>query len=1018
MIKTQGLRQFLSIVRQRFNHLDFGHSCLFRISDFGFRVFLLLVLLFAWLPGRSADAGTSSLAEAFRRPPQSAGVRCFWWWLNGNVTKEAITRDLQEMKAKGFSGALIFDAGGAEQRGNRQVPAGPMFTTPAWRELFVHAVREADRLGLELSLSIQSGWNLGGPTVTPEMAAKMLTWSEIRIQGPAAFHDKVPQPKTTDGFYRDIALLACQSKAGPVRSVPVRAYSSAEKITPDGVTTNGPDFSRKPIRDLAAKAASKELGSSAPDCRFLLNDVPATSGEEDCRVGDILNISGHMKPDGDLTWDVPEGTWTILRFGYTPSSARVSTTSAGWEGRVVDYMDADVLRQYWDAAIAPLLADVGPLAGKSLKYLHTDSWECGGANWTASFPQQFEQRRKYSPLPYLPVIAGKIVESRDASNRFLADFRKTLGDCIAENHYATFAELAHQHGMGIHPESGGPHAGPFDGLKCLGRNDIPMSEFWAPSPHRPAPPQRFFVKQASSVAHAYGRPIVGAEAFTSIGPHWNDVLWSSQKPSFDHEACSGVNLCFLHTFTCSPKEMGLPGQEYFAGTHINPNVTWWEMAGAFTTYLARCQYMLRQGRFVADVCHYAGDHVPNIMPLKEADPAGVLPGYDYDFVSEDTLCSMSVEDGRLASPGGMRYRLLSLPDHKVMSIRSLEAVASLVKAGATVVGPKPERVMSLTDYPRCDERLTALAEEMWGPAPAQSGLRTVGQGRVFWGKTTREVLAEDHVPPDFEYRATDKQTALDYIHRTTENWDVYFVCNQSDKEVNAECLFRVAGKKPQLWNPLTGDIQDAGGYSQEGERTQVTIPFAPYGSWFVVFGGEDLPVATAAIRAVTSLRQLDGPWSVAFVDRWGDAFSTTMTQLTDWAEHSDDRIRHHSGKGIYECAFDLSAGDVQSGRRLMLDLGRVEDVGIARVELNDRDLGIVWTRPFRVEITAAARAGTNRLRVEVINSWRNRLVGDRDLPIGQARTSTNITVGKDWKLVPSGLLGPVTILQEMAAKTP
>ncbi len=203
------------------------------------------------------------------------------------------------------------------------------------------------------------------------------------------------------------------------------------------------------------------------------------------------------------------------------------------------------------------------------------------------FPRQFAQRRTYSLLPYLPVIAGKIVESRDASNRFLADFRKTLGDCIAENHYGTFAELAHEHGMGIHPESGGPHAGPFDGLKCLGRSDIAMSEFWAPSPHRPKPEQRFFVKQAASVAHTYGKRIVGAEAFTSVGPHWNDVLWASQKPSFDHEACSGLNLCLLHTFTCSPKEMGLPGQEYFAGTHINPNVTWWEMAAGWF-YPAAC----------------------------------------------------------------------------------------------------------------------------------------------------------------------------------------------------------------------------------------------------------------------------------------------------------------------------------------------------------------------------------------------------------------------------------------------
>jgi hypothetical protein len=996
--------------REPLRILDFGHSGLFRIS-------LLVVFAICCLIGESVLAETSSLADSFRRPPQSAGVRCFWWWLNGNVTKEAITRDLREMKAKGFSGAMIFDAGGAEQRGNRQVPAGPMFTTPAWRELFVHAVREADRLGLELSLSIQSGWNLGGPTITPEMAAKMLTWSEIQVEGPTPFGDKMPQPKTAEGFYKDIAVLAYRNKAGPVRSVPARAYPSEEKITPDGVTTNEPDTPRKPIRDLAAKAASREIGMSAPDCRFLLTDIPATPGEEDCLAADVLDLSEHMNPNGELAWDVPEGMWTILRFGYTPSPARVSTSSAGWEGRVIDYMDAGILRQYWDAIVAPLLADIGPLAGTSLKYLHTDSWECGGANWTRSLPREFEQRRGYSLLSYLPVIAGKIVESRDVSNRFLADFRKTLGDCIAENHYGTFAELAHQRGMGIHPESGGPHAGPFDGLKCLGRSDIVMSEFWVPSPHRPTPPQRFFVKQASSVAHTYGKQIVGAEAFTSIGPHWNDVLWSSQKPSFDHEACSGLNLCFLHTFTCSPKEMGLPGQEYFAGTHINPNVTWWEMAGAFMTYLARCQHMLQQGRFVADVCHYAGDHVPNIMPLKEADPAGALPGYDYDFLSEDILIRLTVEDGQLVSPGGMRYRLLSLPDHKVMSLPALEAVARLVKAGAAVVGPKPERTASLTDYPQCDKRLARVSEELWGAAPGQSGRRTVGKGQVVWGRTARQVLTENQIPPDFEYQVQGEAAPLDYIHRKIKDQDVYFVCNQSDRELETECLFRMPDNSPQLWNPVTGDFESPNRFKQTAGQMRVSIPFAPYGSWFVVLSPHS-GIGTSEWQSFgppfprwTESQRLEGPWNVTFVSPWGDTFSTTTTQLGDWAGHSDDRIRHHSGKAIYGCDFDLSAVGQSTPNRLLLDLGRVEDVGIARVVLNDQDLGILWTKPFRVEINTAAKAGTNRLRVEVINSWRNRLIADRDLPTSQARSSTNITVTEHWKPAPSGLLGPVVILR-------
>ena len=938
----------------------------------------------------------ASLEECFRRPPPSAGVRCFWWWLNGNVTKEAITRDLEQMQAKGFSGAMIFDAGGAEQRGNQQVPAGPTFLTPQWREQFAHAVREADRLGLELSLNIQSGWNLGGPPVTAEMAAKMLTWSETTVDDPRAFHGKIPQPRTRDGYYKDIALLAYRVKDA-------------------GANETSHAVERRPIRDLAAKAASKEIGMSAPDCRFLLTDHPATPGEEDVCAADILNISEHMDRAGQLTWDVPAGRWIILRFGYTPSRARVSTSSAAWQGRVIDYMSSEIFLQYWDAVVAPLLDDVGPLAGDSFKYLHTDSWECGGANWTASFPEEFRRRRMYDPIPYLPVIAGKIVDSRDVSNRFLADFRKTIGDCIAENHYGVFAELAHRHGMGIHPESGGPHAGPFDGLKCLGRSDIVMSEFWAPSPHRPAPEQRFFVKQASSVAHTYGRRIVAAEAFTSIGPHWDDVLWSSQKRSFDHEACSGLNLCFVHTFTCSPESMGLPGQEYFAGTHMNPNVTWWEMAGAFFAYLGRCQHMLRQGRFVADVCHYAGDHVPNLVPLKEADPAHVLPGYDYDVISEEALLTrLRFENGRLTLPDGMRYRILSLPDHKGMSVAALRAVAALVKAGATVIGSNPERTFSLTDYPQCDEQLSRLAEELWGAGSADSGARIVGHGRVQWGTTARDALAKDGVPPDFAYEARNGQAALDYIHRRTSDRDIYFLCNQSPQEVEAECLFRIFDRRAELWDPLTGGIGEAEVLEQVDGRTRLLIPFAPYGSWFVVFRAQGDPTSSSQRhrRRWAELRQLQGPWNVTFVSPWHNRFDVTMEVLRDWIESPEDRVRHHSGKAIYRHTFDMPAGECTGPARLMLDLGRVEDTGIARVVLNGRDLGVVWTKPFRVEVSSVLRAGANHLQVEVINSWRNRLIGDRRLLASQRRTATNIAVREDWELASSGLLGPIRLLKQ------
>ena len=531
--------------------------------------------------------------KTFQNPPSQYGIRCWWWWLNGNVTKEAITRDLEEMKAKGFSGACIFDAGGQNQRGNGDVPEGPLWGSPAWRALYLHAINEADRLGLLMSLSIQSGWNLGGPDITPAEAAKQVVFSEVNIKGGTKIQQDLVQPKGHEGFYQDIIVLAIPTKN----------------------TVN-----RLKIRGFENKAATQEVGWSVPETRPLLTDTVATEGEEDAKLTQVLDLTKEVK-DGVLNWNAPAGDWTIIRFGYSATGRDVSTSSGKWQGLVIDYTSEKHFNRYWNTNIEPLLKMIGNKAGRTLKYLQTDSFEAGGMNWSDKFEDGFKRRRGYDPLLYLPILAGKIIENRETSNRFLTDLRKTLSDCISDNHYRVFAQRAKQYSIGIQPESAGPHAGPFDGLKNYGHSEIMMSEFWSPSPHRSKDIDRFFVKQAASAAKIYNKQLVGAESFTTIGPHWNDVIWADMKPSADHEFCAGLNLVYLHTFTCSPKEMGLPGQEYFAGTHFNPNVTWWNYSTEFIKYLTRIQYLMQSGTAVADVLYYYGDHIPNIGRYKDDDPA-------------------------------------------------------------------------------------------------------------------------------------------------------------------------------------------------------------------------------------------------------------------------------------------------------------------------------------------------------------------------------------------------------------
>lgn len=955
-----------------------------------------LILLF---PAQSCNRGNGSegstgllsvsLEEGFKDPPREAGIRCWWWWLSSNVTKESITRDLEAMHDKGFSGAMIVDAGTELDWGpDNPPPVGPMFSGPEWTELYMHALREAKRLDLEMGLSIQSGWNLGGPTVTLDDAAKQITWSEARVDGASTVEQVLPVPEHNFNYYRDICVLA---------------YPATVKKE------------RPPIKDLVAKTGAHELGGSAPDCRFLLNDHPAVEGEEDTKLDLIQNITEKMDSDGILKWDAPPGNWTILRFGYTPTKAHVATSSDNRKGHVIDYLREEAFNKYWDEVVDPLLKKAGPLVGTVLKNLETDSWECGGMNWSPDFAEYFVKYLGYAPVPYLPVVAGKIVKNREVSNAFLADLRKTIAACVSENHYRVFAERAAEYNMGIQPESAGPHAAPVDGITNYSHNSIVMSEFWVPCPHRPDPENRYFVKQASSAAHIYGKQIVGAESFTALRkPHWSDVLWKDQKPSMDHEFCSGLNMIFLHTFTNSPKEMGIPGQEYFAGTHINPQVTWWDHSQAFINYMGRIQFVVQKGKFVADVLYYYGDHVPNIATLKESDPAGALPGYDYDVTNEDVFLKLKVVDGEVVVPGGIHYRLLVLPDHKVLSLAVIKKVETLLREGATVLGTKPERLVSLSGGGEAQQEFHSLADNLWGSNSPERGQSEIGEGLLVWGQTAREYLQGEGVAPDFEASAAQDSSHFDYIHYTIDGADVYFISNQTIQYQSVDAVFRVAGRQPEIWDPVTGTIQKAGDFRQSGGRTIVPIKFDPFGSCFVVLR-DRIPAkrqgkATSNYPEFQVTQEIRGPWQLAFDSAWGGPTSVEFEELADWTESTDPGIKYYSGKAVYDKTFDCS--EVDEARRYWLELNRVGDVGIAAVELNGRDLGVVWTTPFRVEITGALQSGQNQLKILVVNNWLNRLIGDRGKPRDKSFTRTNIKIRDDWYLQESGLLGPVRVVHD------
>jgi len=835
-------------------------------------------------------------------------------------------------------------------------------------------------------------------------------------------------------------VMADDANASFVRLVVLSAYDrgspeSARNVqitqvsyfTKDHAISQGP-VQRQPIQNWSQKAMYTPLHFSAPDSGPLFEEFPAQPGEEDARAAEVLDLTAKLAKDGTLRWEVPAGTWQILRFGYTIGDhSHVSTSSDGWKGYALDVLDAGAFNRYWDAVVEPLIADAGPLAGKALKYLHTDSWEVEPLNWTPGLPGEFRQRRGYDLLPFFPVLAGRIVDSRPASNRFLDDFRKTLGDLAIDHHYRIFSDRAHKHGLQIHPESGGPHAVPIDAQRCLGMDDAPMSEFWAWSwTHRVGDTNRFFVKQPASAAHTYGHPLVVAEGFTDIGPHWQESLSENLKPSFDQAACEGMNLLVWHAFVCSPVEMGIPGQQYFAGTHFNPNSTWWAKSGTFLAYINRCQFLLQQGRFVADACYYYGDHVPNFAQLKRIDPAHVLPGYDYDVATEEVLLErMSVQQGRIVLPDGMSYRVLALPERPSISLPVLRKLKQLVQAGATVIGPKPTQTHSLTDYPQCDTEVAGIADELWGKGDSAAAQQhTFGKGRLFHGLTAREVLLADGVTPDFEYTAGDptgsasarSPALLDYIHRSTREAEIYFVANRSNGWKEANCTFRVAGKAPELWDPVSGTMRPGAIWSQTDGRTTLPLQFGPYGSLFVVFRKSAASPATASAQrnfpAFGAPHEVTGPWTVQFDPKWGGPESAVFEQLASWTQRPEGGIKYFSGTATYRKTFDLPEALRGPGQRLTLDLGEVKN--LAEVRLNGKSLGILWAMPFRVDVTEAIKPVGNQLEIEVVNFWPNRIIGDQSLPADKRFTRTNIRkLTKDTPLVESGLLGPVRLLAEV-----
>jgi len=753
---------------------------------------LLLTCPSAAVLADSPDAATA-LEAAFRQPPPEARPWVYWFWMNGNLTKEGITADLEAMQRVGVGGTLIMSVS------TGILPGKVDFMTPEWRELFAFAVREANRLGIQIIMNNDDGWTgSGGPWNRVENSMQMLTWRELRVEGPKRFDEPLPQPAARLNHYRDIALLAFPTPAGA-------------KIDPasDARLANWP-----------AKTGLGWGGRIEPTDDRSVPPIPKDK---------ILDLSDRLTSDGRLAWDVPEGDWTLLRLGHTSTGRSNHPCTPKGVGLECDKLSKEALEAHYDGFLAKLVADVGPLAGKTLIATHIDSWEVGAQNWTPKLREEFQARRGYDPLLYLPATTGRVVESGQATERFLWDFRKTIAELLADNYFAHLRTLAGRHGMGLSVEAYGCEN--MDNLQCAARADIPMNEFWTGQ----APPMDT-AKEAASAGHVMGRKIIAAEAFTATDTNgkWQNHPYRT-KALGDAMYAGGINRFVFHRWAMQPWMDRLPGMTFGPwGINYERTVTWFEQSRAWLAYLARCQHLLQEGRFVADLCYFVGEDAPNTGPQRSAMRPAPPAGYDYDGCHDEPIFTMSVRDGRVVLPSGMSYRVLVLPESRFMTPALLAKIRELVAAGAQVVGPKPEMSPSLAGYPECDAQVQRLADALWGDV-ASPGSKTTGKGTVYWGKSLEDVLAALDVKPDVEFLGPPEAARL-WIHRRIAEADVYFVCNSEDAPEPVDAVFRVDGRLPELWHPDTGRVEPAAVWrpTQDG-RTNVRFRLEPRGSVFVVF---------------------------------------------------------------------------------------------------------------------------------------------------------------------------------------
>ncbi len=713
----------------------------------------------------------------------------------------------------------------------------------------------------------------------------------------------------------------------------------------------------------------------------------------------IVNLTGMLAADGTLTWNVPEGKWIIIRYGMMPTGITNAPATPEGRGYDIDKMNKAALLNHFNSFVGKIQRRIPAAERKSLKYIVADSYETGSQNWTDDFVKSFKQQYGYDPLPWLPVFSGRVVESASQSDRFLWDVRRLVADKVAYDYVGGLRQISNQNGLKLWLENYGHWGYPSEFLKYGGQSDEIGGEFWAEGSLG-----SIECRDASSAAHIYGKQSVSAESFTASARTFERYPGMIKKRG-DWSFTEGINNTVFHVYIHQPYADKKPGINAWFGTEFNRNNTWFNQGKAFVDYIRRCNFMLQQGKPVNDVAYFIGEDAPKMTGVR--DPA--LPqGYQFDYINAEVIeTRLSVKDGRLVLPDGMSYKLLVLPKLATMRPDLLQKIEQLVRDGAIVMGPAPTRSPSLQNFAAADRQVQELARKMWaGVDGKQRTFTQYGKGLVINGVTMEEAMAMLKLTQDFK---SNTQDSVLFTHRTTANGEVYFVSNQENRTIEFTPSFRVAKGQPVLWDPVTAETRVLPEFTQNDTATLLPLKLAAGQSCFIVFDKKTSAVAKGNenFPQPAIIQQLSKPWTVYFDTAMrGPAKPVVFNTLEDWTRRSETEIKNYSGTAIYKTTFNIKT--LPKNQKIYIYLGAVKVM--ATVKLNGKSLGTAWTAPFRINATGVIKAGENKLEIEVVNTWVNRLIGDSKLPENERKTWSNVNPYKpDSAYDPSGLTGPVTI---------